>query len=78
MTLEDKDLQRLLTWIAATRDDEIGCDEALPALAARAAHEAQGTLPEPATARAARHLADCPECAEEYEALVSVLRSGAR
>ena len=78
MTLEDKDLQRLLTWIAATRDDEIGCDEALPGLAARAAHEARGTPPEPATARAARHLEDCPECAEEYEVLVSVLRGGTR
>jgi hypothetical protein len=63
-------------FILDTRDDEIGCDDALEGTAALAEFEARHgeRLHDAAVSR---HLDDCPECAEEYASLLAALIEGA-
>lgn len=74
MTLSTKEMQALIAELLDTRDDEIGCDDALAGFAALAEAEiARGRHGRDLVTAVARHLEDCPECAEEYAALLAAL-----
>lgn len=77
MTLTRSEMNVLLTYLFATRDDEIGCDDALAGFAARAEEELRGGQVSERTALIAQHIAMCAECAEEYASLLSAI-AGAR
>lgn len=53
---------------------EISCDEAFEAFDAWAAHQLGGQDARALLPEVARHLALCPECAEDFEALLARLR----
>jgi len=74
MPLDRRQIQRLLGFVADTRDDEIACDECLAGMAEFAERELEGVEVPEALRRTEAHLAACPECAEEYHLLVAVLR----
>ncbi|HUM13126.1 MAG TPA: hypothetical protein VLT82_19420 [Myxococcaceae bacterium] len=69
-------MNALLSFLFSTRDDEIGCDDALAGFAARAEEELRDGKVSERTAHLARHIAMCSECAEEYASLLAAL-SGA-
>ena len=73
MSLSPDELRELARFVLLTRPDEIGCDEWLghaPRYAELVA--ARAPVPEPLR-RAAEHLDVCPECAEEFRALLAAL-----
>jgi hypothetical protein len=74
MALDRRQLERLLTLVADTRDDEIACDECLAGMAEFAEQRLAGVEIREALRRIELHLASCPECTEEYELLLAVLR----
>jgi len=67
-------LRKLLDLVRLTKDDEIDCDEFLDR-AARYLDSTgpDGSLPEGAEALV-HHMRVCPECCEEFEALLRALR----
>lgn len=74
MSLSPDELRELARYVLLTRPDEIGCDEWLgyaPGYAELVA--ANEPVPEPLR-KAAEHLDLCPECAEEFRALLAALR----
>jgi uncharacterized protein with PIN domain len=73
MALSRSRLERLLRWIAATRERELNCEECLERMAEFAESELVGrTLPEGLEA-VEQHLTVCDECREEYEVLQRAL-----
>ena len=74
MPLDRTQLERLLAAVAGTREDEIPCDECLAGMAEFAERRLAGLEIGEALRRVELHLAGCPECAEEYELLLAVLR----
>lgn len=70
------DLKRLLAATLATRDDEQACPECMNLVTRYAEHvlAISSTLAE-AAAKVERHLTDCGECREEFEALLAALRA---
>ena len=76
MSLSEDQLRELARFVLLTRPDEIGCDDWLgyaPSYAELvAAHQ---PVPEPLK-KAAEHLDLCPECAEEFRALLAALAEG--
>lgn len=74
-TVTAADLRDLIEALKLTRDDEIGCDDASAAFARRAEEELSGMPVSEATRLVAQHLLDCPECEEEYRALLAMLES---
>lgn len=74
MSLSPQELRELARYVLQTRPDEIGCDEWLghaPRYAELvAAHQ---PMPEPLR-KAAEHLDVCPECAEEFRALLAAMQ----
>lgn len=73
MKLTRAEMSLLLSFLFATREDEIGCDDALEGFAALAEEELRAGTVSAATAEIARHIAMCPECAEEYASLLAAL-----
>lgn len=74
MSLSPAELKELARYVLLTRPDEIGCDDWLgyaPSYAELVA--ALQPIPEPLQ-KAAGHLALCPECAEEFRALLTALK----
>ena len=73
MSLSPEELRELARYVLLTRPDEIGCDDWL-GHAPRYAElvTARAPVPEPLR-RAAEHLGTCPECAEEFRALLVAL-----
>jgi hypothetical protein len=74
--LSNGELRTLLRVVAETPEEEMGCDDALALFAAFAEHIARGEPLPPELHRLLAHLRDCPECAEEYEALRVALTVG--
>ncbi len=73
MTMNEVELRALLDALTKTRDDEIGCDDALEGLPRRAEEELAGKPVSEQTRLIAQHLVDCPECEEEFQALLAAL-----
>jgi hypothetical protein len=74
MSLSPDELRELARFVLLTKPDEIGCDDWLgyaPSYAELVA--ARAPVPEPLR-RAAEHLDTCPECAEEFRALLAALK----
>lgn len=78
MPLTRDEAGSLFDAIAETRDDEIGCDTCLAHVAAYAEQALAGLAPNDAARRVREHLAVCPECREEYEALLRALDAESR
>lgn len=73
MSLTPEELRELARYVLLTKPDEIGCDDWLeyaPSYAELIA--ARQPVPEQLR-RAAEHLDMCPECAEEFRALLAAL-----
>jgi hypothetical protein len=73
MSLNPDELRELARYVLLTKPDEIGCDDWLgyaPSYVELVA--AQQPVPEPLQ-KAAEHLDLCPECAEEFRALLAAL-----
>ncbi len=74
MSLSPDELKELARYVLLTRPDEIGCDDWLgyaPSYAELVA--ALQPISEPLQ-KAAGHLVLCPECAEEFLALLAALK----
>jgi hypothetical protein len=74
MSLSPDELRELAKFVLLTRPAEIGCDDWLgcaPSYAELVA--ASQPVPEPLQ-QAAEHLDLCPECAEEFRALLEALK----
>ena len=77
MSLTPDELRELAQFVLLTKPDEIGCDEWLgyaPSYAELTA--ARQPVPEPLQ-KAAEHQDICPECAEEFHALLVALSENA-
>jgi hypothetical protein len=73
MSMNEVELRALLGALTKTRDDEIGCDDALAGFPRLAEEELAGKPVSEQMRRIAQHLGDCPECEEEYRALLAAL-----
>ena len=73
MPLDKQQVGKLLASVAATREEEIACDECLAGMAEFAEAELVGAEIPDALERIKAHLAACPECAEEYAVLLDVV-----
>ena len=67
-----------LTQIYATADNEIACEQAQLLLAAYVEAELAGTGPMDTLGRVRDHLLHCPDCQDEYAALLRVAELEAR
>ncbi len=67
----------LVQMIGLTRDREFNCSECLEHVSEYAEHQMTGQELDAAIACIEQHLKLCPECREEYEALLKILRAGA-
>ncbi|WP_224372945.1 hypothetical protein [Hyalangium versicolor] len=61
--------------VVETRDVEIGCDDCLAQVVDYAERQLVGHEVPEALRLVEHHLQDCPECHEEYEALLDALRA---
>ena len=73
MTRKGDALTQLAQAIVATRPVEIDCDEWLARVGRLIELERAGAPIPPDLAVVRQHLAVCPECAEEFEALVAAV-----
>ena len=74
MDLSPDSVKALVQATVNTQEVELGCDDCLAQVGAYAERQLAGqTLPE-ALRRVEEHLRGCPECREEYEALLDALR----
>ncbi len=74
MALTANEWKLLTEFALVTREVEIGCDECLAQAGAFAENELAGKEVREAMRLVQQHLAVCPECREEYEALLAALR----
>jgi len=74
MNLSPDFLKKMIKMLAATRPDEIGCDECFEQLSEFAERKLAGKSPEKALPLVQDHLMKCKDCREEYEALLDALR----
>ena len=73
MKLDEQQLTGLLLLLAQTEGTELNCDECLAMTAAYAEHELTGKTPQEAHEKVRQHLAICPDCKEEYLALLHAI-----
>ena len=74
MALSKKEIDALIKVVSQTRSGELTCDECLKELAEFAENSLEGkSIPESVQA-VEHHLAICPECEEEYQALLTAIR----
>jgi hypothetical protein len=78
MPLDRQQIKTLLSAVSRTCEEEITCGECLAGMAEFAELQLVGAEIPQALHRIEEHLALCPECAEEYEVLLDVVRSAAR
>ncbi len=64
---------RILGMLAATEEEEIGCDEVFDLLDRFVDLKAAGEDPSAYLPLVGQHLKICPDCREEYEALLSMV-----
>jgi predicted anti-sigma-YlaC factor YlaD len=74
MPLDKQQIETLLSAVSRTCAKEIHCGECLAGMAEFAELELVGAEIPQALHRIQEHLALCPECAEEYEVLLDVVR----
>ena len=73
MPLDKQQVKALLSFVADTHEEEIGCDECLAGMAEFADTQLVGTEIPAALKLIRAHIVFCPECAEEYELLLDVV-----
>ena len=74
MILEPTTLKRIVRSVLSTRPDEIGCDECFEQLDRFVELKLAGKNAAEAMPLVQDHLDRCPDCREEFEALLAVLR----
>jgi len=75
MALSKEEIDALIKSVSLTRSEEATCDECLKDVAEFAEHALNGkSIPEGLQA-VEHHLANCAECQEEYEALLTALKT---
>ena len=74
--LTDDHLRDLAGVLLRTRPDELTCDEWLDRVGGYAEAVAAGRPVPPGSGLIEHHLDICPECREEFDALVGALRAG--
>ena len=72
--MTDHNLRDLVGVLLKTRSDELTCDEWLDHVGSYAEAAAAGSPAPEGSDRVAHHLSLCPECREEFEALLAALR----
>ena len=72
--LNNQKLSTLVELIRLTKPEEMNCDDLLGHVASYADAFAKGLPPMPGSEPVQHHLSVCPECLEEFNALVEVLR----
>jgi hypothetical protein len=75
MELNPDQLKKIVRGVLMTRPDEIGCDECFERLDHFVEEVLAGKNAAEAMPLVQDHLDRCPECREEFEALVMVLQS---
>jgi hypothetical protein len=75
MSITFEDLRKLLALIEATVEEEIDCEELLGRLAGYVERLGPDGSPPPGYDDVVQHLQVCPECCEEVEALLRVVRA---
>ena len=75
MPLDKQQINALLSFVASTRENEIACDECLAGMAEFAEMQLVGAEIPDAQRHIHAHIEFCPECAEEYAALLDVLNA---
>ena len=75
MKLDEQQLTGLLLLLAQTEEIELNCDECLAKTAQYAEYELTGKTPQEAFEKVRHHLAICPDCREEYIALLNAISS---
>ena len=75
MLIGKQQIKLLLSFVAGTREDEIACDECLAGMAEFAETQLVGATIPDAQRHIHAHIEFCPECAEEYAALLDVLNA---
>lgn len=75
LPLSGPQVETLLQLLGRTRDRELNCAECLEHVGEFAEHQLAGQDLDAAIACVENHLALCPECREEYEALLRILRA---
>ena len=78
MKLTRAEVNLILEHVFGTEDDELTCGDALDGFAVLAEEELRGGSVSERTRRIAEHVRECPECLEEYEALVVALGAAER
>jgi hypothetical protein len=73
-----KEVRDLLEASLATRDVEIGCDDCLMQVASYCETELAGKEVPEALRLVREHLEICPDCHEEYQALLAAMLEGSR
>jgi hypothetical protein len=77
MPLDRRQIETLLSAVSRTCEEEITCGECLAGMAEFAELRLVGAEIPQALRRIQEHLVICPECAEEYEVLLDVVRAAA-
>ncbi len=77
MKLDNRTLQKIAEAISRTRPEEIDCGECFAQMDRLAEMVFAGSSAEAALPQIADHLARCPDCTEEFEALLKALRQSA-
>lgn len=75
MKLSTNILKQLVKSATNIHSDEIGCDDCFDRLNKFAELKLKGKSPEEAMPLVQEHLQRCPECREEYEALMEALQT---
>lgn len=74
MKIDTDILKNLFRAVLATRPDEIGCRKCYEQIEEFVEIKLEGKSPEEAMPLVEDHLNRCPECKEEYEALLTALK----
>ncbi len=72
--LNEQKLSTLVELIRLTKSEEMNCEDLLDHVAGYADAFAKGLPVQPESEPVQHHLSICPECLEEFQALVEVLR----
>jgi hypothetical protein len=75
MSLSKEEINDLMRLVARTKDDEIDCEGCLASVAEFAEQQLAGRSIPAGLEAVEHHLSVCPECHEEYEALLRALKS---
>jgi predicted anti-sigma-YlaC factor YlaD len=73
--LTSRQTKSLIRMVSQTREREFNCAECLKHVSELVEREATGLPLDDVLGRVEHHLGMCPECREEYEALLKVLRA---